>query len=122
METALAYMELIKENIDYDILVGSHPYDKELLEGIAELMTETVIAKGDTILIASNVYPAELVKSKLLKLNFMHIEYVLDCFKKNTTDVKNIKKYLLAALFNAPSTIDGYYTSRVNYDFPQYAG
>ena len=66
METALAYMELIKENIDYDILVGSHPYDKELLEGIAELMTETVIAKGDTILIASNVYPAELVKSKLL--------------------------------------------------------
>ena len=82
---------------------------------------ETVLIKGETILIASNLYPRELVKSKFLKLDFTHIEYAIGCFKSNTTKVNNIKKYLLATLFNAPSTIDGYYQAEVNHDFPQYA-
>ena len=82
---------------------------------------ETVLIKGETILIASNLYPRELVKSKFLKLDFTHIEYAIGCFKSNTTKVNNIKKYLLATLFNAPSTIDGYFQAKVNHDFPQYA-
>lgn len=71
--------------------------------------------------IASDSYPTELVRSKFLKLNYGHIEYVVGCMQSNTTKVRNIKKYLLAALFNAPSTISGYYRAEVNHDMPQFA-
>lgn len=114
------YEELIKENMDFDALLTAHPLDKELVQGIYELILETVLCQNDRILIASSWYPAELVKSKFMKLKYVHIEYVMECFRKNTTKVKNIKKYLLAALFNAPSTIDGYYTAEVNHDMPQF--
>ena len=113
-----AYEELVKENIDYEPLLISHPVQKDLIQGIYEMILETVLCQNEKILIASNWYPAELVKSKFLKLNHSHIEYVLECFRRNTTKVKNIKKYMLAALFNAPSTIDGYYTAEVNHDMP----
>lgn len=116
-----AYSEIIKKNIEFDCLMERYPYEQQLVEGIFDLILETVLAKGETILIASNQYPRELVKSKFLKLSFSHIEYVIGCFKSNTTKVLNIKKYLLATLFNAPSTIDGYYQAEVNHDFPQYA-
>lgn len=116
-----AYSEIIKENIEYEALMERYPYERKLVEGIFQLILETVLIKGETILIASNLYPRELVKSKFLKLDFTHIEYAIGCFKCNTTKVNNIKKYLLATLFNAPSTIDGYYQAEVNHDFPQYA-
>ena len=116
-----AYSELIKENISYDILRERYPFEKEMLEGIYELILEVVLTQGDSILIASNQYPSQLVKSKFMKIDSMHVEYVLDCLMGNTTKVKNIKKYLLAALFNAPSTIKGYYQAEVNHDMPQYA-
>ena len=111
-----AYRELIRENIGYEDLLVAYPYDGELIEGIADLILETVIGKSNYILIASSRYPAELVKSKLLKLEYEHVEYVMDCMKRTTTKIWNIKKYLLAALFNAPSTIGGYYQAEVNYD------
>ena len=79
-------------------------------------MLETICTSRKIIRIASDDYPAELVKSKFLKLNHMHIEFVLDCMKNNTTEIRNIKKYLLAVLFNAPSTMDSYYTSLVAHD------
>ena len=116
-----AYSELIRENIELDILRERHPYDQELLEGIFDLILETVLCKNESIIIASNKYPAELVRSKFLKLNSSHVEYVIGCFKGNTTKVHNIKKYLLTTLFNAPSTISGYYQAAVNHDYPQYA-
>ncbi len=116
-----AYAELIRENIALDVLLQGNPIDRELLMGIYELILETVLYKGERIVIASNVYPMELVKSKFLKLNDTHILYVLDCMKGNTTKVRNIKKYLMAALFNAPTTISGYYQSAVNYDMPEFA-
>lgn len=116
-----AYSRIIKKNIELDALLERYSSDRDLVKGIYELILETVRVKGDSVLIASNQYPRELVKSKFLKLDFMHIEYVISCFKSNTTKVKNIKKYLLAALFNAPSTIDGYYSAEVSHDFPQYA-
>ena len=74
------------------------------------------ISRKEYMLIASSSYPAEVVRSKFLKLQYSHIEYVLFCMERNTTKVNNIKKYLLAALFNAPSTIDGYYRAEVNHD------
>ena len=115
-----AYTELIKENLEMDILYQRYPYDIELLEGIFDLVLETVLCENDSIVIASNKYPTVLVKSKFLKLNSSHIEYAMDCLKTNTTKVHNIKKYLLATLFNAPSTISGYYQAEVNHDMPQY--
>ena len=116
-----AYSELISENIELDILRERHPYDQDLLEGIFDLILETVLCKNESIIVASNKYPAELVRSKFLKLNSSHVEYAIDCFKGNTTKVRNIKKYLLTTLFNAPSTISGYYQAAVNHDYPQYA-
>ena len=115
-ETISAYRDLIRENIDYEDLLIAHPHDRELVQGIADLILETVISRREYILIASGSYPAEVVKSKFMKLNYSHIEYVLFCLERNTTKVNNIKKYLLAALFNAPSTIDGYYRAEVNHD------
>jgi len=118
---AKLYEQIIRENICYDDLLAAHAEDKEMIEGIKDLILETVVGMRTEILIASTRYPAEVVRSKLLKLNYFHIEYVLHCLRQNTTKVKNIRKYLLAALFNAPSTMDGYYQAEVNHDMPQYA-
>ena len=116
-----AYTEIIKENIELDILLERYPYDRELLTGIFDLILETVLCKNKSIVVASSEYPAELIRSKFLKLNMFHVEYAMDCMRKNTSKIHNIKKYLLAALFNAPSTISGYYQAEVNHDLPQYA-
>ena len=116
------YSEIIKENIDYDSLLLAHPYDQEMVEGIYELILETVLSKNEEITIAGDVYPKNLVKSKFLKLNYSHVEYVINCLGKNTTKVRNIKNYLLASLFNAGSTISSYYRAEVNHDMPQFAG
>ena len=115
------YTEIIKENIELDILLERYPYDRELLTGIFDLILETVLCKNKSIVVASSEYSAELVRSKFLKLNMFHVEYAMDCMRKNTSKIHNIKKYLLAALFNAPSTISGYYQAEVNHDLPQYA-
>ena len=103
------------------LLLERYPFDKELLNGIFDLILETVLCRNNEIVVASNKYPAELVRSKFLKLTSSHIEYAMGCMKSNTTKVHNIKKYLLATLFNAPSTISGYYQAEVNHDYPQFA-
>jgi len=110
------YREIIHDNIEYDHLRDNYEYDHDRIDEIVDLMLETVCSSRKSIRIASDDYPAELVKAKFLKLNHCHIEYVLDCLKKNTTDIRNIKKYMLAVLFNASSTMDSYYTSLVAHD------
>ena len=117
---AREYRELICANIEYENLLLTFPEKKELLEGVVDLILETVLTTSEEILIASNYFPAEIVRSKFLKLNYSHIRYVVDCLNANTTKVRNIKKYLLASLFNAPSTIDGYFTAEVNYDMAEF--
>ena len=112
------YENLVKETIDYESLEITHHDDMRQVDEIVNLIVETVMCKNDKILIASNWYPASLVKKKFLMLTYSHIEYVLHCMSGNTTKVKNIKKYLLAALFNAPSTMNGYYQAEVNHDMP----
>ncbi len=111
-----SYRELILENIEYDILVQNEHVDRNRLDELVELMVDTVCSRRETIRIAGDDYPAEVVKSRFLKLNSSHIEYVLDRMRENTTYVRNIKKYLLAALYNAPATIGSYYTSLVSHD------
>ena len=110
------YREIIKDNIDYDILLHDNRFDADRIDEIVDLILETVCTARKTLRIAGDDYPAELVKSKFLKLNSSHIEFVLDCMKQNTTKVRNIKQYLRAVLFNAPSTIDNYYTALVAHD------
>ena len=113
---ALEYRTLICENIEYDNLLLTFPERTELLGGIVELILETLLCRSKEILISSTLFPAEIVRSKFLKLDYSHIVYVVTCFTENTTKVKNIRKYLLASLFNAPTTIEGYYTAEVNHD------
>lgn len=120
-QTINAYAELVKKNIDFDVLLHTYSREQDLVEEIYQLILETVQTEKDMIRIAGEYYPAGFVKGKLLKLNYSHIEYVLECMDKNTTKVRNIKQYLLAALFNAPSTIGSYYKAEVNHDMPQYA-
>ena len=110
------YREIIKDNIDYDILMQDMKFDGDRLDEIVDLMLETVCTRRKTIRIAGDDYPAELVKAKFMKLDSEHIRFVLDCMRENTTKIRNIKQYLRAVLFNAPSTIGNYYTSLVAHD------
>ena len=121
MREDVIYGQLIKENICYDDLLMVYPQEEATIEGIYELILETVLCQNDEIVVASSKYPVALVKSKFMKLNYSHVEYVLECLQKNTSAVKNMKKYLLAALFNAPSTMDSYYRAQVNHDMLQFA-
>ena len=110
------YEEIIKDNIEYDHFVRYGQVDKDRLDEIVSIILETVCSKRKTVRIAGDDYPAELVKAKFMKLNSSHIEFVFDCMKENTTKIRNIKQYLKAVLFNAPNTIDSYYTALVNHD------
>lgn len=110
------YREIILENIEYRHLVQNNQIDRERLDELVELIVDTVCSARKTIRIAGDDYPAGVVKSRFMKLDSSHIEYVLSSMQENTTYVRNIKKYLLAALYNAPSTISSYYTSLVNHD------
>lgn len=109
-------IQTVKENIDYDILLQNHRYDRDRLDETVDLIVETLCSTKPTICVSGDDFPASLVKEKLLKLDSQHIDYVFECLDKNTTYVRNIKKYLLATLFNAPSTIDSYYSALVNHD------
>ena len=115
-ETFESYRELILENIDYDVLAGDPCVDREQLDEIVALVQETVCSTRSRIRVAGNDYPAEVVRSKPLKLNSEHIRFVMDCLKQNTTRIRNIRQYLLAMLFNAPSTMNSYYTALVAHD------
>ena len=110
------YREIIKENIDYDILLSDMPYDHDRLEEILELIVETVCSTKKYIRVAATDYPAEVVRSRLLKLDAEHIRFVFDCLKENTTKIRNIKQYLLTTLYNAPTTIGNYYSALVQHD------
>ena len=117
MDETTAYMELIRENIDYDIMMSDKKWsDREMYDELYELICDVVCVPRKTIRIAGEDYPYNLVKSKFLKLNSQHLEYVIGCMKNNTTKVSNIKAYLTTALYNAPNIINHYYTAEVNHD------
>ena len=111
-----SYRELILENIEYDYLCREFATYREDLDEIVELMVETVCAGRKTTRIAGSDFPHEVVRSRFLKLDSEHIRFVMDSLQKNTTEVRNMKQYLLTVLFNAPTTISNHYTSQVNHD------
>ena len=114
IELINAYREIIHENVEYDFLVQR--YGAQRMDETVELMLEVVLSKRPFIRIAGDDFPREAVKSRFLKINSGHLEYVFDCIDRNTTKVGNIKAYLLAALYNAPATMDSYYRAEVNHD------
>ena len=107
-----AYRELIRENVRYDDYVREHPYDAPQLDE----MVEAVCSKKKNIRVAGNDFPQAVVKSRLLKLDGEHIRFVFDCLRENTTQVRNMKQYLLTVLYNAPATIENHYAAQVNHD------
>lgn len=110
------YREIIKENIGYDYLLADLPYCHDRLEEILELIVETVCSTRKYIRVAGSDYPAEVVRSRLMKLDMEHIRFVFDCLNENTTKIRNIKQYLLTTLYNAPTTIGNYYSALVQHD------
>ena len=127
IETSLAermadYRDLIRDNIQYPLLVAQNPDDADLIDEIVELMTETVCARRKTTRVCGSDFPAEVVKSQLLKLDAEHIRFVLQCLHENTSKIKNIKQYLLATLYNAPLTINSYYSALIRHDLAEPAG
>lgn len=111
-----SYRELVLENIEYGYLCRDFQLYRDDLDEIVELLVETVCASRKTTRIAKTDFPHEVVRSRLLKLNSEHIRFVMDCLQKNTTEVRNMKQYLLTVLFNAPTTMSNHFTSQVNHD------
>ena len=117
MDDAQAYIELIKENISYEHHMKYDKYgQRELYDELFEVICEVVCVKRQTIRVAGEEYPYELVKSRFLKLNSCHLEYVIGCMKETTTKITNIKAYMVTALYNAPSTMNHYYQQEVQHD------
>ena len=106
--------ETVKENIEYDIISGQ--YDKEQLDEIVELMTEVICTSRDKVTVGKQDMPAEAVRSRFLKINSEHIEYIFWSLKRNATKIRNIKAYLTTVLYNAPATISNFYAAEVNHD------
>lgn len=110
------YRDSIAQNISYDLLRQEYPHQQEQLEEILEILVETVCTTRQTVRVAGNNFPTEVVKGRLMKLTAEHIRFVLGCLSRNTTKIRNIRQYLLTTLYNAPTTIDNYYAAMVSHD------
>lgn len=107
--------EDIKRQIDFDILREKYPHED--IESLVELMADLLTSTAPTLRIGGSDLPAERVKARFRQLDSSHIEYVLEALRNTTTQIRNIRAYLLAALYNAPVTIGPYYTAAVRHDF-----
>ena len=116
VEEMQEYRDLVLENIEYDHLCRAFATYREDLDEIVELIVETVCARRKTTRIAGADFPHEVVRSRFLKLDSSHIEFVMECLHNNTTEIRNMKQYLLTVLFNAPTTMNNHYTAQVNHD------
>lgn len=119
MDERASYRTYLNSQLDMDIMYERYPYDRETLDAIMNLMLDVICSKRKTIRIAGDDKPVNVVKSQFLKINSMHLEYVMDCMKKNPAKVRNIKQYLLAAIYNAPLTMQSYYQAWVNNDMAE---
>ena len=110
------YQDYVAENISLEILKERYPYQRELLDQLAELMVDVLCSTKDHICVGKEDKPAPIVKAQFMKINSMHIEYVLEGLQKNTTLVRNTRQYLITTLYNAPMTIDAHYDTLFNHD------
>ena len=117
MDEREQYRELIRDNLEIDIRSQDRRYDLDRVNEIVEIMLDAVCSTSPTIRINGEDMPQPVVKSRFLKLDSGHIDYVLQAMNDCPSDIRNIRAYLLTALYNASLTIDNYYSARVNYDF-----
>ena len=116
VEERTLYYEILFENMEVEIIKERYPHDQETIDAILTMMLDTICSKRKTIRIAGDDKPVQVVKAQFLKLNSMHLQYVLECMKNNAADVRNIKQYMLATIYNAPNTMNSYYRQMVNHD------
>lgn len=109
-----AAREIVMDNIEYDILCERYPRDR--LDEIVDIASEALCTCRASFTLGKDTYPYSLVKDRILRLNASHVEYIIDCINANTTEIHQIKPYLLKTLINAPATIASYYTAKVNHD------
>ena len=117
MQEEEQYRRYFKEVLELEILEQGYPADKTVLYEILELLVETVTSRKKFLRICGEEKPKEVVKSRLMKLDSSHIQYILECLKENSTQIRNIKQYLLATLYNAPVTVDSYYSAQVRHEY-----
>lgn len=110
------YENYLREKLSMDILIQSNPYEVGRINEIFDLMVDVLCSTAKTIRISGDDKPVDVVKAQFMKIDSGHVEYVLDCLKNQITDIRNVKQYLLATIYNAPLTIDHYYTAKVSYD------
>ncbi len=116
-EQVQIYQSMIKENVDYEIMMSNYQWrEREMYEELYQIICDVVCVPRKTIRIAGEDYPYSLVKSKFLKLNSSHLQYVIGCMERNTSKVLNIRAYLITALYNAPNTMKHYFPAEVNHD------
>ena len=115
-DTRAMYRDYLIDSLEIEILKQRNPYCQDRIDEILEIMVDALCSNRKEIRIAGDDKPAQVVKSQLMKLDSNHIEFVLQCMKENTTQIKNVKQYILAALYNAPLTINNYYSSLVQHD------
>ena len=118
-EDRIRYGDYLSQQLDIAALKLDYPYETEMLDGIVDLILDVLCTRRNSIRIAGDEKPAGVVKSRFMKLNMDHIRYVMDCMQENTTKIRSIKQYLLAALYNAPATISSYYRAEVNHDMAE---
>lgn len=118
-EDRMRYEAYLNKQLELEALKVDYPYDVEILDGIKEILLDILCSDRKKILIAGDYKPVNVVKSRLMKLDVGHIRYVMECMQENTAKIRNIKQYLLAALYNAPATIDSFYKAEVNRDMAE---
>lgn len=116
MDERESYRQYFIDQLEIQLLKQQNPYQSRELDEILDLLVDTVCSKSRTIRVAGDRKSLAVVKSQFMKLDNSHIQYVLDCMEKNGAEVRNIKQYLLAMLYNAPLTINNYYTAMFNND------
>lgn len=118
-EERMGYEAYLNEQLGIEALKADYPYDTGILDGIRELILDVICSKKKTIVIAGDEKPVNVVKGRFMKLDMEHIRYVMNCLQESTAKIRNIKQYLLAALYNAPATIDSYYRAEVSHDMAE---
>ena len=113
-EDVAAIRDSVRSQIGYDCLVT--PYNRDRMDEIVELMVEILCTTSPTLLISGEEYPIELVHERFQQINSLHIQYMFECLRNNASSIRNIKAYMLAVLFNAPSTLSAYYDAQVRHD------
>ena len=113
------YRQILFDQMEIEKLYERHPLERETIDTVIDLMLDTICTKRKYIRIAGDDQPSQVVKSQFCKLNSMHMEYILECLRDNPADIKNIKQYMLATIYNAPITINSYYQQKVNHDMYQ---